>query len=333
MVTDINKFIYMHPHRLEVMNTLEPQLPALIEKYLIPIEKNWQPADMLPDASRDSFFEEVKELQELAKELPYDFWAVLIGDTITEEALPSYESWLMDVVGVDQTGRNHWAQWVRSWTAEENRHGDLLNKYLYLSGQVNMREMEVSTQYLLADGFDIGTDQDPYRNFIYTSFQEIATNISHRRVAAFAKKNSNPLLAKMCGVIAADEARHARAYMHFVKLFFEVDPSEIMLAFEDMMRKKIVMPAHFVRETGQKMGDLFAHFSDAAQRLGVYTAIDYVDIMRRLLKDWEIDKVTDLNDQAERARDYLMALPDRLTRIADRIRIPEKPYSFKWITT
>jgi acyl-[acyl-carrier-protein] desaturase len=25
---------------------------------------------------------------------------------------------------------------------EENRHGDLLNKYLYLSGRVNMRELK-----------------------------------------------------------------------------------------------------------------------------------------------------------------------------------------------
>jgi acyl-[acyl-carrier-protein] desaturase len=28
---------------------------------------------------------------------------------------------------------------------EENRHGDLLNKYLYLSGRVNMREVEMTT--------------------------------------------------------------------------------------------------------------------------------------------------------------------------------------------
>jgi hypothetical protein len=28
----------------------------------------------------------------------------------------------------------------RQWTGEENRHGDLLNKYLYLSGRVNMRK-------------------------------------------------------------------------------------------------------------------------------------------------------------------------------------------------
>jgi acyl-[acyl-carrier-protein] desaturase len=41
--------------------------------------------------------------------------------------------------------RNGWAQWVRQWTSEENRHGDLLNKYLYLSGRVNMREVEMTT--------------------------------------------------------------------------------------------------------------------------------------------------------------------------------------------
>jgi acyl-[acyl-carrier-protein] desaturase len=38
-----------------------------------------------------------------------------VGDTITEEALPTYESWLMDVDGVD-VGRNGWSKWIRQWT-------------------------------------------------------------------------------------------------------------------------------------------------------------------------------------------------------------------------
>src|SRR3546814_1989724 len=58
----------------------------------------------------------------------------------------------------------------------------------------------------------------------------------------------------MCGVIASDEARHAKAYKDFMLRIFEVDPSEAMIAFEDMMRNKIVMPAHFLREVGLKMG-------------------------------------------------------------------------------
>ena len=277
-------------------------------------------------------FEEIEEIQELAREMQYDLFAVLIGDTVTEEALPTYESWLMSVEGIHPEEKTGWSQWVRSWTAEENRHGDLLNKYLYLCGRVNMREMETTTQFLISDGFDIGTGMDPYKNFIYTSFQELATNISHRRVATLTRKSGNPQLAKMCAFIAADEARHANAYMDFIRRIIELDASEVMIAFEDMMRKKIVMPAHLMRESGQNLGcDLFEHFSAAAQRLQVYTTQDYIDILRSLLDKWDISNVTGLNDVGEKARDYLMALPNRLQRVSERIKIPEKEYEFSWI--
>src|SRR5919199_724651 len=261
--------------RLDVMRFVGEKIDTLIGEYLKPVESNWQPADLLPDSTKENFLDEVKLLRESARELSYDYVAVLIGDTITEEALPTYESWLMDMEGVEQSDQEQgWTKWIRGWTAEENRHGDLLNKFLYLSGRVNMRAMEVSTQYLIADGFDIGTGRDPYRNFIYTSFQELATNVSHRRTATLAKQAGCTQLSKICGVIASDEMRHAKAYKAFVQQIFEVDPSEMMLAFEDMMRKKIVMPAHFLRETGIKIGQTFSHFSDAAQRLGVYTTYD-----------------------------------------------------------
>ncbi|MFN3849037.1 MAG: acyl-ACP desaturase [Spirosomataceae bacterium] len=319
--------------RIEVMNYIAEKMDEIVNEYLKPIEQNWQPSDFLPDSTSENFLPDVKLLQESAKELPYDYIAVLIGDTITEEALPTYESWLIAMQGVDQENQpNGWTKWIRAWTAEENRHGDLLNKYLYLSGRVNMREMEVSTQYLIADGFDIQTGTDPYKNFVYTSFQELATNISHRRTATLAKQFGNSILSKMCGVIASDEMRHAKAYKSFVSRIFEVDPSEMMLAFEDMMKKKIVMPAHFLRETGIRIGETFSHFSDAAQRLGVYTTNDYIEIMEGLIAEWNIEKIAGLNEAGEKARDYIMNLPARLRRVAERTKIPTLEYEFKWIS-
>jgi len=317
--------------RLEVMQHLEKDVDDLIEKYLIPIESIWQPTDFLPNSEGENFMEEVKEIRELSKELPYDFWVVLVGDMITEEALPTYESWLMDVEGVDQGGRNSWGKWVRHWTAEENRHGDILNKYLYLSGRVNMKEIEKTTQYLIADGFDIGTDQDPYKNFLYTSFQELATYISHNRVAKLAKDKGNKQLSKMCKIISGDEMRHHHAYCEFVERIFKVDPNQMMMAFQQMMKLKITMPAHFLRESGGKIGSAFEEFSNTAQRIGVYTSNDYVDILEKLITRWKIDKITNLSDEAEKARDYLMKLPSRLIRLSERMKIPEHSQQFKWV--
>lgn len=319
--------------RREVLAHIEKYMLEMMPTYLKPIDTNWQPSDFLPDSTKDSFYQDIKILRENAKDLSYDLVAVLIGDTITEEALPTYESWLMMMDDISRDEEGGWMKWNRLWTGEENRHGDLLNKYLYLSGRVDMRQMEISTQYLIADGFDIGTGHDPYRNFVYTSFQELATNISHRRVASLAKKDGDTLLSKMCGVIAADEARHAKAYKDFMSKIFEVDPNEAMIAFEDMMRKKIVMPAHFLREMGMKIGQTFGHFTDAAQRLGVYTAVDYVEIMQQLIEEWKIDSLNELNDAGEKARDYVMNLPARLLRIAERMKNPTMEYKFSWIAS
>lgn len=317
--------------RLEVMQTVEKEIDEYIDKYLIPVEKIWQPTDLLPDFQKENYMEEIHQLREEAKELGYDFWVVLVGDMVTEEALPTYESWLMDMEGVDQHGRNGWSKWIRHWTGEENRHGDTLNKYLYLSGRVNMREVEITTHHLINDGFEVGTGRDPYRNFVYTSFQELATNISHKRVAKIAKNKGNKMLSKMCNIIAGDEMRHHIAYRQFVKTIFEYDPSEMMLAFEDMMKKKIIMPAQNLRQSGGKMASAFDDFSNAAQRLGVYTTYDYIEILQKLNDFWEISKMTDLNDEAEKARDYLVKLPSRMLRIAERVKIPEDTNKFKWI--
>jgi acyl-[acyl-carrier-protein] desaturase len=193
-----------------------------------------------------------------------------------------------------------------------------------------MREFEASTQYLIRDGFDNGASDDPYRNFVYTSFQELATNISHRRVASLAKQQGNTILSKLCGLVAADEARHARAYKNFVTKIFEIDPNEMMLAFEDMMRKKIAMPAQYLRELGDKVNS-FSSFSDCAQRLGVYTATDYIDILRSLVDEWEIENIRGLNENGEKARDYLVNLPDRLAKLSERMKIPETEFKFNWI--
>ena len=135
----------------------------------------------------------------------------------------------------------------------------------------------------------------------------------------------------MCNLIAGDEMRHHLAYSEFVNQIFKVDPSEMMLAFQHMMKLKITMPAHFLRESGEKISTAFEQFSTSAQKLGVYTSMDYVDIMQKLIDKWEIDKINRLTDEAEKARDFIMKLPERMKKISERLILPDETHIFKWV--
>ena len=55
--------------RLEVLKHLEKDIQNSVAVYLKPIDDIWQPSDLLPDAGSESFYEDVKELQQSAKGL------------------------------------------------------------------------------------------------------------------------------------------------------------------------------------------------------------------------------------------------------------------------
>ncbi|KAJ4723699.1 Acyl-[acyl-carrier-protein] desaturase [Melia azedarach] len=142
--------------KIETFQSMESWARENILPILKPVEKSWQPQDFLPDPVSDGFLEQVNELRERTKEIPDEVFVILAGSMITEEALPTYQSQLssMETFRDDETGLNKkaWAIWNKGWTAEENRHGDLLNKYLYLSGRVDTKQIEKTIQYLIGSG-------------------------------------------------------------------------------------------------------------------------------------------------------------------------------------
>lgn len=318
--------------KFEVIKSLESFVDQNIHSLLKPIEESWQPSDFLPDMKSELWRDEVLEFREKAAGLPDDLMIVLIGDMITEEALPTYQTWLNRLEGItDITGSsiNAWARWSRGWTSEENRHGDLLNKYLFLTGRVNMRAVELTIHHLINNGFDPHTENDPYLGFIYTSFQERATKISHSNVARLAIKAGEDKLHKICGVIAGDEARHEKAYKLFMTKIFETDPVQAILSFSKMMKTKITMPANLMYDGCDK--NLFLKFSNVAQKLGIYTVKDYSEIINNLVKGWNIESITGLSGIASKAQDYLCTLSDRYLALANRFSFSNKIDEFSWI--
>ena len=312
--------VHVTSHQLEVIKSIEGFVGEHLDSLLTKVEDSWQPSDYLPNMNAENWIEQLTNFRKSAAALSDEVLVVLVGDMVTEEALPTYQTWLNRLQGVtDITGASPspWARWSRGWTSEENRHGDLLNKYLYLTGRVDMCSIETTIHHLINNGFDPQTENDPYLGFVYTSFQERATKISHRNVGVLAKRAGEDHLHKICGMIAGDEARHERAYKLFMSKIFELDPAKAVLAFAQMMKSKIAMPAMLMDDGKDK--NIFSKFSLVAQKIGVYTAKDYAEIIGALVHEWKIEGLTGISGASAKAQDYLCRLSERYLKLADRL--------------
>lgn len=80
----------LHAYGMDVLQSMGAWAEKDLMRFLKPVEKCWQPTDFLPDSSSPDFEDQVRALRETSKNLPLEYLVVLVGDMVTEEALPSY---------------------------------------------------------------------------------------------------------------------------------------------------------------------------------------------------------------------------------------------------
>ena len=316
--------------QLEVLESLQSFVGE--NMLLQPISESWQPSDYLPDLTAADWIEQVQSFRGPAAEVSDELLVVLVADMITEEALPSYAVALNNL-SRDYTGcgPSPWATWSRGWTSEENRHGDLLNAYLRLTGRVDMASIERTIHHLISGGFEPRAYPDLYAGLVYTAFQERATKISHANVGKLVGVQGEYNLTRICQKIAADEARHEAFYTRVMKRVFELDPEGALASCRTMFKKAITMPGRKMYD-GQDP-DLFEHFAVVAQRMGVYTIRDYTSILLHLIRAWDIGSLA-VTGRAARAQDYICDLPAKYERVADEVATHLEEHvkvPFSWI--
>jgi acyl-[acyl-carrier-protein] desaturase len=299
---------------------------------LTPVDQAWQPTDLLPDLTAEDWAEQVTRFRTSARQVSDELLVVLVGNMVTEEALPSY-SLSLDRIVKDQTGIDDvpWARWLRGWTAEENRHGDLLNAYLRLTGRVDMHAVELTIHHLIANGFDSRNKGDDCSGLIYAAFQERATRITHGNVGKLAAGQGDENLARICRKIAGDEARHEAFYTRVVGQAMEREPEASVLAFRTMIKGIISMPGRHMFD-GQEP-DLFDHFATVSQRIGAYTVQTYAQIIEHLVEAWGVAHRS-LSGKAAKAQDYLCQQAEKYRRFADEVAealAKKPPARFAWI--
>lgn len=306
--------------KTEMLTHLEHKVQEFIKSHLSK-RKLWFSSDFLPADEKSSDDQELnlKKLRDRVRGLPDSVRVAVAINLLTEEGLPHFHRIIAKHLGDE----SFWAKWNNMWTAEEDRHGGVLRDYARDSRLFNFKQIEMMQYYYQEAGFNPDWDKDPYKVFVYTTLQERATQVSHKNTGMLAGENE-PLLNGILNSVAADEAKHYTFYRNVFKEILKLDPSRAMMSAASII-PAIDMP-------GISMPN-FRDMADVVRRVGIYGPWDYKRIVEEAIKFWEIDIITGLDELALKAQEKILAIPERLKKIAEylEMKTTSKTFSFDFI--
>ncbi len=303
--------------QLDVLANATPAITALIDRH-VAARHDWWPGELV-DFGDDPQLAALGALRERARGLPAAVKVSVMLNLLTEEGLPHFHRIIAEHVGSQAI----WQRWTRLWTAEEDRHGNVLRDYARDAALFAPAAIDRLQFGFLRDGFDPEWAGSPYRLLAYTSLQERATQISHANTARLAAAHE-PLLQTVLARLAGDEARHCAFYRDAFALALAADPDEALLELADVA-PALSMPGSTI------LG--FQMMAEVERQAGVFGPRQYAALIDESLTHWGIARIEPRGGEARRARDRLMALPARLDALAGRLeqRRHRKTFAFDFL--
>jgi acyl-[acyl-carrier-protein] desaturase len=301
--------------KIEVLRDLETRVRQMMEAHEQKRDL-WYPTDLIgPPAGTcpDTWY---GELRKRAAGIPDAARAALALNTLTEEGLPHFHRLLAVYLEDD----SYWRIWNNLWTAEEDRHGVVLHDYARETRILDQRRFEEMQFEYLRAGFHPDWDKDPYRVFVYTTLQERATQFSHAETGKVAGEYE-PAIAEVLANVARDEARHYTFYRTVFSEILERDPDQALHS------ASLIMPS--IQMPGASMPG-FKELADVIRRAGIYGPRDYLKIVQEQIKYWQIESITGLSELGRAAQEKIMAIPDRLRRVAELIETRSRAKTFSF---
>lgn len=197
---------------------------------------------------------------------------------------------------------------VHTWTAEEDQHGDLLDTYLLLTGNGDALERRKLRKGVIEGGFETGLTT-PLETMVYTTIQERATMAFYLNVAQ-ACESQDPGLARVLRRLARDETLHYAFYRDAVKAHLDINPNLVELVTSVML--SFEMPGRGMPDYERRMAIIakHAHYGPAEY---------YSQVVDELMDQWSIRSLQPDYPPAREAQTRAIAHVERLARIASRM--------------
>jgi acyl-[acyl-carrier-protein] desaturase len=301
--------------KIEVLQDLEDIVRELMEIHERKREL-WFPSDLVGPTPEECPETHIAKLRQQAAGIPDYARAALALNLLTEEGLPHFHRLLAVYLGDD----SFWRSWNNLWTAEEDRHGQVLHDYARDTQLLQQRKLEEMQFEYLRAGFHPQWDRDPYRVFAYTTVQERATQFSHSETGRIVAEYE-PRLAAILSQVAKEEARHYTFYRTVFGEILKRDPDQALHS------ASFILPA--IDMPGVTMPG-FKELADVIRRAGIYGPRDYLKIVEEQIRFWAVDKLHGLNAAGRKAQEKILAIPGRLERIAEVIEKKSKARTFSF---
>jgi acyl-[acyl-carrier-protein] desaturase len=302
MATLASRIPFGTPRQLEVLHAMEGFIRKQIEAHR-ERRKLWFPNELQPADAGTEDEALMTRLRDAAKGIPAAVLVALALNLLTEEGLPHFHRLIASHLG----NNSPWCEWNYMWTAEEDRHGCAIRDYVRDARLYQMTGVEKLQYQYLEAGFDPDWEQDPYRLLAYTSLQEKATQVSHSNTGRLAGAHE-PRLQRVLAHISGDESRHYAFYRSAFGEILNHDPNQALVSLQKVTLG-FSMPGHNVTT--------YDDMSEVIRRTGIFGPREYQKIVEEVLEHWKVGALTGLNATGEQARDKLMKVPQRLSRLAD----------------
>jgi len=301
--------------KLDVLRDLEGKVRELMANHERKREL-WFPDELIGPKAGECPDTHYKLLRERASGIPDPARAALALNLLTEEGLPHFHRLLAVYLGDD----SFWRIWNNLWTAEEDRHGQVLHDYARETRVLHQRKLEEMQFEYLRSGFHPEWDRDPYRVFAYTTVQERATQHSHAETGRVVA-DYEPVLGEILSNVAKEEARHYTFYRTIFEEILKRDPDQALHSASFIL-PSIEMPGHTMPG--------FRDLADVIRRAGIYGPRDYLRIVQEQIRYWRIESLDGLSELGRKAQEKIMSIPDRLRRVSEimETRSRAKTFSF-----
>lgn len=287
-----------------MVEALKEPAEILLNRH-IKSQKMWFPHELVPFDLATNF--DNKPWAEDDYPLAEAIRSSIYVNLLTEDNLPYYSPTIISKT----IGSSALLEWGHIWTAEEARHSEVIREWVHATRAIDPTWLEVGRMAQMTKA-EVPNPRDLLELSVYTSFQELATNVAHSKTSSAL--DGLRWGKKVMATVAGDEIKHHKFYRDLAGAILLIEPSETIIAIHRQLRN-FDMPGTGIPE--------FERHAKLIAEAGMFNITHLVDLVFvPTLNHWKIDEVEDskLTDEAKIAREAIYSRIETLRKMSNRFK-------------